>query len=278
VTGTFEMNRGCPYRCAYCINSGFHDLYGGVGGYYREQEIGRLIDEMLEKKERYGLAFVYLVAESFLTTGRKRLAEFAAQYPQVGLPFWVEARPESISRAKVETLRELGCEGISVGVESGNETLRRNLLGRSVSNDVIVRAFDLLSDSGIRVSANNIIGFPTETREMIFETIELDRRLNAHGVMVSYFSPYRGCTLRDICELSGYLKQDDIAADYRLAPSMDMPQMSRKALAGLRRTFPLYVKFPKSEWDTIRLCEADTPEADTLYRELSHRYVEQFMS
>ncbi len=277
VTGTFEMNRGCPYTCTYCINSGFDQLYGPLGGYYREQDIGRLIDEMLAKKERYNLGYVYLVAESFLTTNRKRVEDFARRYPEVGLPFWVEARPESISVGKVEILRDVGCEGISVGVESGNEDLRRNVLGRNVTNETIIKAFDLLADTGIRVSANNIIGFPTETREMIFETIELDRRISPHGVMVSYFSPYRGCTLREVCELEGYIGEADIAMDYRLGPSMELPDLPRRALVGLHRAFPLYVKFPKSEWDDIRVCEGEGPEAEAVFRHYAERYVETFM-
>ncbi len=278
VTGTFEMNRGCPYTCTYCINSGFHQLYDSVGGYFREQDISRLIEEMVEKKEKYNLSFVYLVAESFLTTTRKRIEEFGRLYSQVGLPFWVEARPESISRDKVDMLHDIGCEGISIGVESGNDKLRRDLLGRNITNERIIQAFELLSDCEIRVSANNIIGFPTETREMVFDTIELDREIDAHGIMVSFFSPYRGCTLRQVCELEGYIKEDEIAEDYRLGPSMDMPQLSRSELVGLHRTFPLYVKFPKSEWDTIKMCEADTPEADLIYRELSERYVQEYMN
>ncbi|HMM76519.1 MAG TPA: radical SAM protein [Gammaproteobacteria bacterium] len=277
VTGTFEMNRGCPYTCTYCINSGFDQIYGSLGGYYREQDIGRLIDEMLEKKESYNLAYVYLVAESFLTTSRKRVEEFARRYPEVGLPFWVEARPESISTGKVEILKAVGCEGISVGVESGNDELRRNVLGRNVSNQTIIKAFDLLADTGIRVSANNMIGFPTETREMIFETIELDRRIQPHGVMVSFFSPYRGCTLREVCEAEGYIGPEDIAMDYRLGPTMDMPQLRRRELIGLHRAFPLYVKFPKSEWDGIRICEGEGPEAEAAYQEYARRYVEEFM-
>jgi len=277
VTGTFEMNRGCPYTCTYCINSGFKELYDPVGGYYREQEIPRLIDEMLEKKEKYNLTFVYLVAESFLTTNRKRIEEFARLYKQVDLPFWVEARPESISRDKVGMLRDIGCEGISIGLESGNNELRTRLLGRNISNERIIKAFRLLSDSGIRVSANNIIGFPTETRETIFETIELNREIDVQGVMVSFFSPYRGCTLRETCEQEGYIGRDDIAEDYRLGPSMDMPQLRRKELIALHRTFPLYVKFPKSEWDSIRVCEDDTPEANSIYQEYSQRYEAEFM-
>ncbi|MEO5337844.1 MAG: B12-binding domain-containing radical SAM protein [Magnetospirillum sp. WYHS-4] len=279
VTGTFEMNRGCPYTCTFCINSGFDKLYGEHGGYYREQDVVRLVDEMARKKEQFGLAYVYLVAESFLTTTRSRIETFGKLFHEkVGLPFWVEARPESVTPDKVELLKEIGCEGLSVGVESGNFDLRRSMLGRNVRDDVIIRAFDLLRESGIRVSANNIIGFPTETREMVFDTIRLDRRLNPNGVMVSYFSPYKGCTLREVCELEGYIQDEDIAMDYRLGPTMDMPQMSAEALRGLHRTFPLYVKFPEDEWEGIREAESFTPAGNAAFQKYSERYVREFMS
>jgi len=279
VTGTFEMNRGCPYTCTFCINSGFHELYGDLGGYYREQDVERLVDEMAEKKERYNLAYVYLVAESFLTTTRKRIHTFGRLYREkVGLPFWVEARPESINEEKVGLLTEIGCEGISVGVESGNFDLRKNVLGRNVTDKTILRAFELLRETGIRVSANNIIGFPTETRDMIFDTIRLDRALNPHGVMVSFFSPYKGATLRDMCQELGYIEDEDIAMDYRLGPTMDMPQMSADELVGLHRTFPLYVKFPEDEWKHIAVAEKNTPEGNAAFKEYSERYVTEFMS
>lgn len=278
VTGTFEMNRGCPYSCSFCVNSGFNQLYKGLGGYYREQDITRLTEEMQEKKEEYNLQFVYLVAESFLTTSRKRIKEFARLYPQkVGLPFWIEARPESITKEYVDLLSSVGCEGISVGVESGNYELRKRVLGRDITNERIIKAFELLEGSGIRVSANNIIGFPTETREKIFDTIELNRQIRAKGVMVSFFSPYRGCTLREVCELERYLKEEDIANDYRLGPTLDMPQLSSKELIGMQRTFPLYVRFPKSEWPIIKICEGNGPQAESLYQELSKVYIEKFM-
>jgi len=277
VTGTFEMNRGCPYTCTFCINSGLDQLYGGLGGYYREQDIESLVEEMAEKKQEYNLAYVYLVAESFLTTTRERIRRFGRLYQEkVGLPFWVEARPESVTEDKVGVLQEIGCEGISVGVESGNADLRKNLLGRKVSDKTIRRAFELLRGTGIRVSANNIIGFPTETRDMVFDTIHLDRQLQPDGVMVSFFSPYKGATLRDLCQELGYIADEEIARDYRLGPTMDMPQLSAKELIGLHRTFPLYVRFPESEWKHIRVAEQDTEEGNAAFGEYSERYRREF--
>ncbi|WP_068430168.1 radical SAM protein [Magnetospirillum sp. XM-1] len=276
VTGAFEMNRGCPYSCTYCINSGYNELYSDK--YYREKNIDRLIDEMVEKKERYQLAYCYLVAESFLTTPLKRIERFVQLYREkVNLPFWVEVRPESVTREKIDLLVGIGCESVSVGVESGNYDLRKNVLGRLISDDTILRAFDVLRETKLRISANNVIGFPGETREMIFETIELDRKIAPDGVIVGYFSPYKGSKLREVCELEGLIREDEIAGDYRVGPTLDMPQMSKVELSGLHRTFPLYVKFPREEWGDIRRAEADTPEGNALFMEYTERYRREFL-
>ena len=58
---------------------------------------------------------------------------------------------------------------------------------------------------------------------------------------------------------------------------MDMPQLRARNLAGIHRAFPLYVKFPKEEWDDIRRCEDLSPEGDRFFAEYADRYVRQFM-
>jgi radical SAM superfamily enzyme YgiQ (UPF0313 family) len=279
VTGTFEMNRGCPYSCLYCINDGLNRLYKPLGGYYREKSIPVLVREMKDKKRRYGLQFAYLVAESFLTTTRERLARFCDLYPaEVGLPFWVEARPESITRDKVRLLERSGCEGISLGVESGNAEFRRKYMSREMTDDKIVGAFEILADSSLRVSANNVIGFPTETRELIFETIEMNRRFpRVDGVMCALYNPYHGTRLREIALEKGYIDEDTLAGDYRKETVMRMEHLTETELRGLQRAFPLYVKFPKERWPEIKRVEAFTPEGDRIYEDLAAEYRDHFM-
>lgn len=277
VTGTFEMNRGCPYSCMYCVNWGLNRLYAGQGGYFREKAIPVLLREMRDKKRRYGLEFAYLVAESFLTTSRRRLEEFAAGYPAVGLPFWVEARPESITREKVRLLEACGCEGISIGVESGNEEFRRQFMNRNIPNDRIVRAMEVLAASRLRISANNVIGFPTETRDLVFETIELNRRFpRVEGVMCALYNPYHGTRLREIAEERGYIDPTTLAGDYRKETPMRMEHLAPDELRGLQRTFPLYVKFPRARWPEVRRAEALDAEGDRVFAALAAEYRERF--
>ena len=266
ISGPIELQRGCPHSCGFCINHKLKKMYGK--GYVRQKNIDLFMNEVKEKINKYNISYLYLVAENFLSMKKDDFDEFIKQYKSIGLPFWIETRPETVTEYKLLSLKEVGCEGISIGVEHGNEDFRRKTLNRFVSNEKIINAFKIAKKSNIRVSANNIIGFPTETRELIFDTIKLNRKLKADNVIVNIFCPYRGTLLFDVAVEKGYIDKDYISGDYRgINAGLNMPQLSREEIIGLQRTFPLYVKFKKDKWDSIKKAEQDNKVFNNLKRE-----------
>lgn len=269
ISGPIELQRGCFQRCAFCCNAFLQDLYKGCSKYPRQKSINNFIAELEEKILKFDINYLYLVAENFLSMKQKDFDDFIKQYKNFSLPFWIETRPETISKNRIEQLKQVGCEGISIGVEHGNEQFRREILNRYVSNQIIINAFKIVKESGIRVCANNIIGFPTETRELIFDTIELNRKLQADNVIVNIFCPYRGTRLFDLCVGKGYINKYHVSGDYRgIDAGLDMPQLSKNEILGLQRTFPLYVKFDKYQWNDIHRAETN----DNIFKVLSEQY------
>ena len=55
-----------------------------------------------------------------------------------------------------------------------------------------------------------------------------------------------------------------------------MPSISKEELKGLHRTFPLYVRFPKSEWDRIKRAEKFDAEGDAIFEEYGKTYREKY--
>ena len=183
--------------------------------FYRERDVELFIEEAIEKKEKYGVQFFYVSAESFFHTKMERFLQFAELFKKVDVPFWIEARPESFTEEKLRILNELSCESISTGIESGNEELRKKILKRHVSNEQIIKGFEALNKfPKIRNCANNIIGFPGETREQIFDTIDLNREVQPQNVMVNIFNPYRGTSLYRMSIEKGYMEKGVLAGDY----------------------------------------------------------------
>ncbi len=276
ILAPIEIARGCPHRCRFCCNAGLQDLYRGIGHFPREKGIEKFIEEVKIKQKEYNLQYLYIVGENFLQMTDEKFNTFIDMYREVELPFWFETRPETITSERIEILKEVRCEGISVGVEHGNEEFRKKVLNRFVSNEKMIASFDIARKSGIRISANNIVGFPTETRELFFDTVELNRKLKADYLMISIFSPYKGTKLRLMCEEKGYIPKESTAGDYRFETSLNMPQLSREAIKGLQRTFPLYVRFPRTMWPEIEKAEKVDQEGIAVFEQLSNLYKAQY--
>src|SRR3989344_9407412 len=267
-TGCFELTRGCVYSCTFCINEFLNKSHNHRT--YRQKSIPKFIEEVQYFKEKYGVEYVYILAEMFLPTTKERIREFSRLWKEkVGIPFWCQVRVEGVDEENARLLEDAGCVSISAGVESGNQEFRRKVIHRMMSNEKIVEAFRLLKNSKMQISANSIIGFPGETREQIFDTIELNRKLGLDNIMIHVFNPYRGTSLYDLSVERGYIPQDHMAGDYRADFTLNMPHISKEEILGLQRTFVLYAKFPREIWPEIRIAEKFDEEGNKKFEELS---------
>jgi radical SAM superfamily enzyme YgiQ (UPF0313 family) len=239
-TGFFELSRGCPFNCSYCINRLSQQIFKHLGRYNREKPINQAIDEISYMKAKHELELIFFNDENFLTMKKERLNEFCEQYKlRVALPFFIMTRADSLlDEEKVRLLKEAGCVTVGIGVEAGNEEIRRKLLNKNIPNTVYEKAFENCHKYDIRTTANVMIGLPFETEENILESASFLRKLNAKSISLAIFAPYHGTHLRDICLKNGFMEDrlyDDIAIIN--ASVLTMPQLSKEKIE------ELYCKF-----------------------------------
>ena len=123
-----------------------------------------------------------------------------------------------------------------------------------MDNEVMIQGFKNFREVGICTTSLNMIGGPYEDSEMIFDTIELNRHLNADDVLCSVFQPYRGTSLRDLCIKEGFMTDDEECEETTLENSvLTMPQITNEEIWGFRRTFALYIRAPKWLYPVIGL-------------------------
>jgi len=273
-----EFSRGCIYKCTYCSAPGFLDNFKEQGDWLRNKPMDLIFDEIRYYIKELNVEYFYFVSETFLAIPKARLDEFFDRYEEIKIPFWFNTRAETIKERTVKRLEEVGCHRISIGLECGNEEYRRTMLQRPVSNEKTIDACLLFKDSPIQLSANNIIGYPEETRDLIFDTIELNRQVSegveAHSC--SIFQPYRGTWLHKYCVEKGYWPEEDLALDLNFEPAIKYPDITHEEIKGLHRTFPFYIKFPKVDWPEIQRAEKFTEEGELVFRELSQRYKDEY--
>ncbi len=254
----YEMQRGCPYSCSYCTNTYFKDLNKGLGSYWRRKSFTKAISEMSCFRDDYNLELIRFVDDTFMAMSVDKFREFADLYiEKVNVPFFINTRPETVTKDKVQILKEMKCVSVSIGLESGNEEIRNQVLNRKMSDESLINAFRYLKDVNIRTSSFDMIGLPYETRENIMETVELNRKCDPDTISVNIFYPYKRTVLADLCVKENFCTGDEIAEHYQVESGLKMPQISPKEIRALKSTFSLYVKLPKLIYPVIRMCESD---------------------
>lgn len=270
--------RGCPYTCAYCNSPTQTDIHDKEDfKFFRKQRVDLIRDELRHCIEAYQADSFYFWADTFLAWNEREFDEFCAMYAEFRLPFWIQTRPETVKARRFEKLREIGLLRVAFGVEHGNALFRERILHRRVKNESIVENLKIVTDMGIPISVNNIIGFPTETRELVFDTIELNRQFASDGINAYSYTPFHGTPLRQLSEQLGYVGKETMSRSIMAPTMLDMPQFPKEAIEGIRRCFVLYVKMPKSRWPEIERAEALTPEGDALFRVLKDECRDKYM-
>ncbi|KKK86332.1 hypothetical protein LCGC14_2764300 [marine sediment metagenome] len=198
----------------------------------------------------------------------RQLSEFAEMYVKFDVPFWCQSRIETIQDKKIEILKQMNCNRMSVGIEHGNEKFRKKILNKDFTNKQVIKAFKILDKHQLKVSVNNVIGFPDETRKLVFDTIKLNRKIKFDSINGFVFQPYRGTKLREYCKEKGYLKDENISDNLIGHSILEMPQLSRDEIEGLLRTFVLYVKLPKKYYKDIKVAEQLNEEGNNMLNKL----------
>lgn len=273
------ISRGCPFNCSFCAAPLLRELYLGSEHkkYFRTKTMERIISELKYYVHRHKADYVYFNSETFFAVNEREFAEFAEKYiKEINLPFWCQTRIETVSKDKIDILKNMNCHRINIGLEHGNESFRKRILKKNFSNRQAKDSFGVIEKSGIPFTINNMIGFPDETRELVFDTIRLNRTIKADAINAFTFVPYRGTPLRQYCIEKGYLSPDAVSNTNIGDSILDMPQLSREEIKGLVRTFPLYVKMPESYFDDIRIAEQMNKEGDTMLVKLREIYFNNY--
>jgi radical SAM superfamily enzyme YgiQ (UPF0313 family) len=207
--------RGCPYGCSYCCNPSLRDRFRGLGRYVRFRSVENVLSEIGFLTNHYVVKTLNFQDDVF-TLDRDWTLQFCQAYrQQFSFPFWINTRVERINDEEmVAALARAGCRGVRIGIESGNESLRAEILKRRMSNDEIRQAFALANKHGLNVYTCNMLGVPGETAAMIEQTIALNRELEPADLQFSVFYPYPMTELYDLCVRKGYLLEGESLPSY----------------------------------------------------------------
>ena len=147
----------------------------------------------------------------------------------------------------MDLLAAAGCKHIFLGLDSGNDYIRNEVLNKEQMNEDLFRVTDYMKSIGIRPMISNIVGLPYETPEMFRDTIEINKRIHRDMVVFSptcgacpkiwVFTPWPGSDLYGLCEKEGWIKDLPGSRKVYRETVLEMPQFRRGEIDRQFRTF-----------------------------------------
>ena len=226
------LSRGCPYSCNYCCNDALRKANPSPGKYFRLPSVEysiKLIEGMIEQ---YPEAKFIEFEDDLLIAKKPWFIEFSEEYgKRINKHYRACVRPEYIDQEILKALKLSGCEEVYIGLESGNESFRKNILNRKYSNSLFIEKCKMIKNAGLDLFTFNIVGFPFESKKEMEETFELNKRVAPNKGACTFFYPYKGTELYKRCEENNLLKSDEEMAsitNYNTKPAIKMSETQEK--------------------------------------------------
>jgi len=204
---TYASRMACPFKCSFCAGVWFrHELYAGKGPVRRYRSVASILAEVKQARARNpNIEVVQFWDEIFAVRAPQGwLDEFCETFPrEIGLPYAIWSHPSLINGRRVAQLRKAGLNSVVLGIESGSERVRREIINRGESNKTVLRAAHALHQHGVTVGYDFILDIPWLAEENCRGTFELimqlPRPLNA-GLHSLSFLPRTAITSRALAE------------------------------------------------------------------------------
>jgi radical SAM superfamily enzyme YgiQ (UPF0313 family) len=244
---TVLLGRGCPHQCTYCCNHALHKLAGGLYVRFRDPdaiagEVRTLAAPPDTDQDIYLEAETLLLDQAWTEAVCDRLAAVnSTRQRPIRFGANIRVTPHSNVEGFFKALARANVCWVNIGLESGSERVRREVLRRYYSNLDIRRAVQAARAHGMRVALYNLIGLPGETMTDFLETARMNRLCRPDSPRTSIFFPYPGTELHRACAARGLLPARIATDRERRQAVLDLPDFPRRKIQECYDYFDLYV-------------------------------------
>lgn len=198
-------SRGCPYQCSYCSQIGPR--------LWRSRSPENVVAEWRWLVRELGAREIGVLDDSF-NIDRDRVMRICDLIIAEGLNRvpWIMINGIRANIADVEMLtrmREAGCIRTAFGVESGNQRILDDVIGKHLTLEQVRRAFAAARSAGLETIGFFIIGLPGESEATMDDTIRFACELDPLVANFSMATPYPGTRMYETVKRSGRMLVSD---------------------------------------------------------------------
>lgn len=235
--------RGCPFLCTYCFNKEMKLLYREPSDYIRRRSPEKIIAEINKDRGKYKFRGISFTDDVF-TIDKEWLEVFLDIYKkEINIPFFCNSRLELLDVETIKKLKDSGCGGVRIGIESGSERIREEILNRRLADSKIIEIIRQIKKYRMKVFAYNMFGLPTETYKDALKTVELNIKIKPDTVSNGILILLPKLRITDQAIKRGLVDEKEL--DFkRYERSMILKQKDKERIHVLYCWMPLFIKFP----------------------------------
>jgi len=205
----FLVQRGCPYRCAYC-DARVH------GRIVRHDNIDKIIGQMKYLIQNHGMKGI-IFHDSCLTINRRFSVEFFSRMidEKINVAWCCYTRVDKVDPELLSLMKKAGCWSVSFGLESGNQvSLERIHKGVTLAQNR--EGVRMAKKAGLQVVGSFILCLPGEDEQMSRNTIKFAKELNLDTAVFFLPVPFFGTEIYEMCKAEDALPEDIKWEDFKM--------------------------------------------------------------
>ncbi len=183
-------SRGCVFSCIFCD-------HGVRGSGWRARSPENVVAEF-KYLHSLGVRNVWLVDDLF-TVSRPRVHEICDLLvkEKLDMTWSCQARVDCVDEVTLRKMKAAGCRQVSYGIESGSPRILE-FIKKKLNMDTARKTLQLTRQIGIESRCFFMIGFPTETKEEMEQTIQFALELNPAFITLSLSTPLPNTEMWDM--------------------------------------------------------------------------------
>ena len=232
---SYQIARGCPYGCVFCV---------WANKPWQLKPIETVLTD-LANLERRGIWSVYLLCAQ-ITTDKKWLYSFCREKIERGIRIlWrSDIRANEVTRESIRLMRDAGCVGLYMGVESFNQKIL-NKINKKLTVDQILNAIRICIAEGIPLTFPIMFNIGESEKEII-EYIRFIKEIKIPFINSGIVKAYVGTKL--------YNEIVSINSPYILDMGV-VPILTNKDLLNAQRNLMLFRKEKKKLFPLRAVCK-----------------------
>ncbi|MBL7196668.1 MAG: radical SAM protein [Candidatus Omnitrophica bacterium] len=248
---TMQISRGCPYPCSYYCP---YPLVQGKKWRVRSSE--HIIREIEDIVDNYQIKKI-LFRDAVFTLDKNRIYQICNLIieKKLDITWWCETRVDCLDLELIQKMKQAGCLGMNIGVETGNPEILETQAKIGTTLEKLKTIRKDAKELRLKLHFLLMIGLPKETKRSIYETYKLICDLKPETIGVCIVTPYPGTQLYQEAKEKGWIETEDWTQFGGHFPVMHTENLSARDLLKARDmlNYAFYLSNKNSIIDWVKL-------------------------